>query len=140
MLGIEDGLDSSEDQSNPDKTFNGSMTLYANKTDFSFLQKTFRPLGSVLASPLGSPMDPVKSAAGRNHDLTDLLEAKRKMSKFSLPFTMRTLEAGLLRPEDLPLDKLKFLPAGGALLISNPMDLSKKGKKKKGSRSKSAVV
>jgi len=137
MLGIDDSIDID----NTDyRSFNNSMTLYSAKPDFSFLQKTFRPVTSDPSSPFHSVRrrDTFSNSIERHHDLSDLIETKRKMSRFNMPFNIRTLEAGLMRPDDLPMEKLKFLPAGGSLLISNPLDMHTKGKKKKGRRSKSA--
>lgn len=121
------------------------MTLYTNKADLSFLQKTYRPVSAGVLSASGT--NRVKDFASfkklemdKHNELADLFEAKRKLGKFNLPCDMRTLEAGLLRPEDLPMDRLVKLPSAGALLMVNPTERLKKGKakRKRGKKGKRA--
>jgi hypothetical protein len=147
MLGTDDGYEAEE------RSFSNSLTFYTtNKADLSFLQKTYRPMtGEVLKGSrrrgcydLGSSLDQGQGRFSstmspdsycrdreKHRNFTDLLDAKRRLAGFSIPFTMRTLEAGLIRPDDLPLDKLGSLPSPGKQLIENPIDMLKKSKPKK---------
>jgi hypothetical protein len=147
MLGSDDGYEAEE------RSFKNSLTFYTtNKADLSFLQKTYRPMtGEIFRGSrrhrcydLGSPLDQRQALLSstmspesysrdreKHRNFTDLLDAKRKLAGFSIPFTMRTLEAGLIRPDDLPLDKLGSFPSPGKQLIENPLDMLKKSKPKK---------
>jgi hypothetical protein len=117
-----------------DKSYTEAMTLYTVKTDNSFLQKTFRPTSAGIftrPSRLRDFASLKKLEMDRHHDLADLFESKKKLSRHNLPITMRSLEAGLMKPDDLPESKLVRLPTAGALLMSNPLDKVKKGKAKR---------
>jgi hypothetical protein len=138
VLGQEEYHEGSDDRS-----YNTSMTLYTNKTDLGFLQKTYRPMSAGVLSASGTSRQKdlatfVKLEQDKHNGLADLFETKKKLGKFNLPCTMRTLEAGLLKPEDLPLDRIAKLPSAGALLMSNPLEKLKKGKakRKRGKRGK----
>mmetsp|Transcript_12961 Transcript_12961/g.24070 ORF Transcript_12961/g.24070 Transcript_12961/m.24070 type:complete len:448 (+) Transcript_12961:35-1378(+) len=124
------------------RTFAESLSIYANKQDLSFLQSTFRPvtpgaLDMSRSSRVHSLSSQRKQIPERLDGLADLYEIKKKLAKYNIPCTMRTLETGLVKPNDLPSEQLNSLPSGGEMLMINPLDsLAKGGKKGKKKRSK----